>query len=63
MASDESGERLVVLGGAAIYEEDHRQVVLRQKSKGLKFADALADYIRELREYLKAGEGITSVRG
>jgi hypothetical protein len=55
---DRDGDKLVSLGGALLHEEDHQQVVLRQKKTGQKFAEALADYVRELREYLKEGEAI-----
>ena len=55
------GDRMVVLGGAMLHEEDYHQVVLRQKKEGMKFAEALADYVKELREHLKTGEGIVSV--
>ena len=41
------GQKLVVLGGALLHEDDHRQVLLRQKSKGMKFGEALADYVKE----------------
>jgi len=61
MAGEEHGERLVVLGGGALYEEDRQQVLLRQKQTGQKFPEALADYVRELRQYLKKGEEIAHV--
>jgi hypothetical protein len=52
------GSKLIVLGGALLHEEDHKQVMLRQKKTGQKFAEAMADYVKELREYLKTGERI-----
>ena len=58
-AADAKDESLVTLGGAMLYEEDHKQVLLRQKRTGKKFAESVADYVRDLREYLKKGEGIS----
>lgn len=61
MTVDRGGDKLIVLGGAMLHAEDHEQVTIRAKRDGQKFAEALADYVKDLREYLKAGEGI--IRG
>lgn len=44
-------DRLVVLGGAMIHEEDWEFVVDRSRRTGKKFSEALADYVRDLREW------------
>jgi hypothetical protein len=51
------GERFVVLPSAVLHEVDHQQVMLRAKKDGEKFSDALAGYIKDLREYMMKGEG------
>jgi hypothetical protein len=55
---ERGGNRFVVIGGAMLHEEDHQQVTLMAKKENIKFSEALAEYVRYLREYLKVGEGI-----
>lgn len=43
------GQRFVVLPGALLHEEDHKQVTARSERTGEKFLDALAGYVRDLR--------------
>lgn len=48
-------KRLVVLGGAMLHEEDYQQVLERSRRKNQKFAEALADFVRDMREHIKRG--------
>lgn len=45
-----NGQRFVVLPGALLHEEDHRQVTARAERNKEQFLDALAGYVKDLRE-------------